>query len=424
MAMDFWGPLRLVLQTIQELQGDSSGFVRDSAFALKARMPLKNVQNCLIVLHENEFISLNKLGDGFSASIEAKGRVALTYPSNVPVVAWSTVQIVPKGLRPFDGNDSTFFLDLLPGPRDARGLPEGISYWKDGIEERDGDRTFRVGVIYGPSGCGKSSMVKAGLMPSLTDDILVVDVEATPEQTESLLLRSIEKKCPALIGRGMTQAFFDLSRGAGLPQGKTKILLLIDQFEQWLLSHRTDDTEDASELVASLKQCNGTFVQAIVMVRDEFWMALTRFMEVLGVEIRQDLNYRAVDLFGQRHAKKVLMLLGQGYGALPMSAENMTTHERQFLENAVEELKKEDKGKRIAPVRLSLFAQMLSEMEWSPSTLHNIGGAEGVGVEFLKETFDSERGRRRHKLSVRDADVCAQILEDLLPKPGSDIKKR
>jgi TIR domain len=74
------------------------------------------------------------------------------------------IAIVPKGLRSFDANDSDFFLQLLPGPRDKDGLPESIRFWKHRIESVD-DPSFTVGVIYGPSGCGKSSLVKAGLRP-------------------------------------------------------------------------------------------------------------------------------------------------------------------------------------------------------------------------------------------------------------------
>ena len=75
------------------------------------------------------------------------------------------VPVVPKGLRSFDANDSNFFLQLLPGPRDQDGLPESIRFWKHRIEDNN-DLTFTVGVIYGPSGCGKSSLVKAGLLPA------------------------------------------------------------------------------------------------------------------------------------------------------------------------------------------------------------------------------------------------------------------
>jgi hypothetical protein len=81
--------------------------------------------------------------------------------------------VVPKGLRSFDANDSDFFLQLLPGPRDKDGLPESIRFWKHRIESRD-DPSFTVGVIYGPSGCGKSSLVKAGLLPRLARRVVSV----------------------------------------------------------------------------------------------------------------------------------------------------------------------------------------------------------------------------------------------------------
>ena len=80
----------------------------------------------------------------------------------------SPTKIVPKGLRSFDALDAGFFLDLLPGPFDREGLPEGLRFWKTRIEETDSEKTFRVGLIYGPSGCGKSSLMKAGLLPRLS----------------------------------------------------------------------------------------------------------------------------------------------------------------------------------------------------------------------------------------------------------------
>src|SRR5262249_39424002 len=89
------------------------------------------------------------------------------------------VKIVPKGLRSFDAQDTDFFLELLPGPRDREGLPDSIRFWKTRIEETDPDQTFTVGLIYGPSGCGKSSLVKAGLLPRLSEDVAPVYVEAT-----------------------------------------------------------------------------------------------------------------------------------------------------------------------------------------------------------------------------------------------------
>ena len=95
-------------------------------------------------------------------------------PSDGPAL-----KVIPKGLRSFDARDADFFLELLPGPRDREGLPDSIRFWKTRIEETDPDNTFAVGLIYGPSGCGKSSLVRAGLLPRLSDDVIAVYVEAT-----------------------------------------------------------------------------------------------------------------------------------------------------------------------------------------------------------------------------------------------------
>ena len=67
-----------------------------------------------------------------------------------------------------------------------------------GSKKTDADNTFSVGLIYGPSGCGKSSLVKAGLLPRLSDDVIAVYVEATAEETETRLLNGLRKRCPAL----------------------------------------------------------------------------------------------------------------------------------------------------------------------------------------------------------------------------------
>ena len=361
--------------------------------------------------------------------------------------------------------------DLLPLPRDERGLPESIRYWKNRIEEFDPEKTFRVGVIYGPCGCGKSSLVRAGLVPNLTDDILVIDVEAAPVETESLLKKGIRKnspelnedkrlahtlselgegrgtpkgkrkalliidqfeqwlhahrkwvrkKCPGLDeGKGLAHTLSELGEGRGMPEGKRKALLIIDQFEQWLHAHRSGE---GGELIDSLKNCDGGRVQAIVMVRDEFWMGLTRFMAEIEVTIRQDLNCAAIDLFGTRHAKEVLKLFGQAYGALPDDTEKMTNDQWQFVDEAVSELAREEKEARIAPVRLALFAQMLSEKDSSPFHPPERRWCRRSWVEFLKKPFDTENGRRRYQLSARDVKSCESILGALLPKIGSDIE--
>ena len=170
--------------------------------------------------------------------------------------------------------------NCLPGPRDRDGLPDSIRFWKTRIEETDAEKTFSVGLIYGPSGCGKSSLVKAGLLPRLADSVIAVYVEATADETEARLLKGLRKTCPDLPGElGLKETLAALRRGQGIAGGK-KVLIVLDQFEQWLHAKKE---EENTELVQALRQCDGERVQCIVMVRDDFWMAVTRFMRELEI---------------------------------------------------------------------------------------------------------------------------------------------
>src|SRR5262249_23087560 len=170
-------------------------------------------------------------------------------PPPTPASGNQPVRIVPKGLRSFDAHDADFFLELLPGPRDREGLPDSLRFWKTRIEETDPENTFSVGLLYGPSGCGKSSLVKAGLLPRLAVDVVPVYVEATAEETETRLLNGLQKRCPGLpLNLGLKETLAVLRRGQGIPPGK-KVLIVLDQFEQWL--HARKD-EDNTELVQAL----------------------------------------------------------------------------------------------------------------------------------------------------------------------------
>src|SRR5262249_2957488 len=196
-------------------------------------------------------------GEAALASVTASGAGGAT--------GGRLVKVIPKGLRAYDAADADFFLELLPGPRDRDGLPDSIRFWKTRIEQVDPDQTFSVGLLYGPSGCGKSSLVKAGLLPRLAEHGRTIYVEATAEGTEARLLKGLRKHCPDLPDDlGLVEALAELRRGRGVRAGQ-KVLLVLDQFEQWLHAKRG---EDNTELVQALRQCDGGRVQGLVLVRD------------------------------------------------------------------------------------------------------------------------------------------------------------
>src|SRR5262249_8751267 len=87
-----------------------------------------------------------------------------------------------------------------------------------------------------------------------------------------------------------------------------------------------------------------------------------------------------------------------------------------FLDQAMASLAQEHK---VISVRLVLFAEMVKGMPWTPATLKEVGGTEGVGVTFLEETFSAATAPPEHRYHQKAARA---ILKALLPEGGRDIK--
>jgi eukaryotic-like serine/threonine-protein kinase len=385
-----------------------------------------------------------------AVSIPAGGpQVGVGLPTPTQAAASSTVTpgatsdtqpvpIVPKGLRSFDGDDAEFFLDLMPGPRDRGGIPSSIRFWKTRIEEMGADSTFSVGLIYGPSGCGKTSLVRAGLLPCLSANVVAVYCEASAKDTEAHLLRGLRRRCNGLNPEhDLTKSLSSIRQGKAVPAAK-KVLIVIDQFEQWLHANRQ---AQKPELVRALRQCDGGRVQCIVMVRDDFWLASTRFMQQLEIRLVEGQNSALVDLFDLEHARRVLTKFGRAYGRFPPGDEEIareggggevtgrqtdketrrraraeTNAQSAFVEQAVEELATEGK---VVCVRLALFADMMKSKPWTPTTLREVGKAKGVGVTFLEESLSSKTAPPEHRHHQAAAEA---VLKALLPHAGTDIK--
>ena len=409
----------LVLQACRDLPKDQYDNVHDDEIARETRLPLPDVKAVLESLDGRELVSKVRLSDDhYAAQITPNGILELSQRSPLPDgskknrIEAIPIKIVPKGLRSFDAEDKDFFLALLPGPRRGDGLPESVHFWKVRIEEMDPDKTFRVGYIFGPSGCGKSSLVKAGLLPRLSKLVTSIYIEATGEETEALLLRGLRKQYPDLPADLDLRTALVAAREK-IRVGSNKILLVIDQFEQW---YHAKGAEPGTELAKALSECDGGRVQAIILVRDDYSMALHRFMADIGVRQNQDQNFAVVDLFDLQHARKVLIAFGRGYGKLPDDPKEMTCAQNEFLDQTIKGLSQEG---RVISVRLALFAEMLKGKPWTPETLKEVGGAKGVGVTFLEETFSARTAPPLYRIHRKAAQA---VLRALLPETGSNIK--
>jgi hypothetical protein len=333
--------------------------------------------------------------------------------------------VTPKGLRSFEAMDADFFLELVPGPKNRDGLPESIAFWKQRIESQDSTASFPVGILYGPSGCGKTSFVRAGLLPQLNPHVCGIWVEASPDDTEKRVLERLHHYFPELpLSDDLVSAIAYLrlhgpphdshSRWEGSPPQGGKVCIVIDQFEQWL---ERGLTRSSDELINAIRQCNGGRVQCLLLVRDDFWMAATRFMRAVEVPLVEGQNCAAVDLFSIRHACKVLTAFGQAYGNLPARG-RIERSQQRFIEEAVRGLAQDDK---VICVRLAIFAEMFKDKPWSVAALKEVGGTEGVGLAFLRAAFHPTTAPPERRLHHRAARAT---LAAMLPEPGSDIRGR
>jgi serine/threonine protein kinase/formylglycine-generating enzyme required for sulfatase activity len=350
------------------------------------------------------------LAESKSAGMTTKSAVEVATPSGPPSTPPPPAPVLPKGLRSFGPEDKAFFLELLPGPRDRNRLPESIRFWKSRIESTDPRNAFSVGLVYGPSGCGKSSLIKAGLLPQLAPSVLPVYLEAAHADTEDRLLAQLRTTCVGLGRRlSLPTALSRLRRSRILPPG-SKLLIVLDQFEQWLHAH-AHDMED-TELAAALKQVDGQHVQVLLLVRSDFWMSISRLFESLKINLDRSHNARGVDLFGEGHSRHVLRLFGTAYGQLPADGTDLTDEQNAFLALAVKELGTDGD---VIPVRLSLFAEMMKNRPWTKEEFDRVGGTKGLGRKFLEDIFTQPHLRARK-------DAAQAMLQTLLPSSGADIK--
>jgi len=329
------------------------------------------------------------------------------------------VRVVPRGLRAFDQGDSEFFLKLVPGPRDQYGLPESLRFWKQRIESKDIHLAFRVGVLYGPSGCGKSSLVGAGLLPRCAGSVRTIFYEARDSGNAVRLARTLSAKFPVLEANGAEPAnlIHKVRLGGVLGPGE-KLLVVIDQTEQWLRAGESSEAAETGEgtaLLNMLRQCDGSTVQALLLVRDDFWRGVSRLLADADVEIDGN-NSALVDLFDPRHAEAVLESFGRAYRCLPDDPRApIAAAARAFIQRSVQNLAE---GGKISPVRLTLFTEMFRQRPWTLASLRDVGGASGVAVAFLDDVFcaPSSGGRRRlHEQAAR------RVFEQLVP-PSGDVR--
>lgn len=298
-----------------------------------------------------------------------------------------------RGLRPFTSADADDFWALLPGQRDARGMPDSVRWWLDRLQPPEPAATARpVLVLYGPSGSGKSSLLHAGVLPHISPQIDVTCMDMTEQKYLSGLANELHHCCGLEVSEA--GSFPELCRQLR-EQRRTKQIVVLDQFEQVFRWNESDPLGD--ELVQGLRQADGAQLQFVLVVRDEFWSVTSRLMHSIDQPLRDQRNAIGAEVFGRSHAGAVLQVWSQH------------SLSEQFIEDALD-LVAED-GQVVA-VRLALLATLLGKEEWTRTRLDEIRERGSLGQAFLEESIDRST---QYKHMKEPAIAC---LRRLVPQNG------
>ena len=156
--------------------------------------------------------------------------------------------------------------------------------------------------------------------------------------------------------------------------------------------------------------------QAILMLRDDFWMKGARLIHDLEITLSEEQNTHAVDNFSKRHAASVLAKFGRAYGTLADDSNLQSKAQTAFIEQAIASLAEDGK---VICVRLALFAEMMKGRSWTVANLVAMGGANGLGFAFLEDSVGDRTSRSNYRVHI---EAARAVLASLLPEPGIEVR--
>ncbi len=323
----------------------------------------------------------------------------------------SAAQFTHRGLQPFEAEDAKFFLSLLPGAKAPSGLPEAVDFWKTWLEGFDSTEYSRVAVLYGPSGSGKTSLLRAGILPNLAPDVLPIQLECQKGQKLTHFAATIAQQCN-LEAHNLSQLFLQLRDDVQARSQFRKVIFVLDHFDNWSGSATE---EQLKQLAAALRYCDGEVLQAILVVREGSWIAVTEFMRMVDCGVEQWKNARAIELLDRHHARRLLEVAGRSYGSLPPLPESLDEAAAKFITEAIDEIS--DRG-RVLPIQLAMFVKLAKLQRWHPETLRSAGGVHGAYVGYFQDLFESSVAPPSYQR------VCAgavEVLKRLLPSADQNV---
>lgn len=218
----------------------------------------------------------------------------------VPLAAEEPVRSPFRGLDAFEFEDADLFFGR------ARAIAACIAR----LERQAASGTAFL-LIYGMSGCGKSSLLRAGLLPSLTQPGAVAGISlwrrclirlsegpdafavlaaallretAVPELASEVTAAEFARLCRSTPDRALAMVRQALGKAAGPARSQIRLLVAIDQLEELFTTERQPATREALVRFMAVLAASG-LVWVIAAIRSDFFH---RCGEVQGFSALKD----------------------------------------------------------------------------------------------------------------------------------------
>ena len=114
-----FGAQRMVLQALLEAQGETSAFIEDTRVSQATQIALRDMRDWFLTLDQDEYIDLALTESGLSASVTAKGRLALGLYRPFPTPTTPE----PARSRSKTGRERALVIGISDYPPPIRNLP-------------------------------------------------------------------------------------------------------------------------------------------------------------------------------------------------------------------------------------------------------------------------------------------------------------
>ncbi|HEX8143695.1 MAG TPA: PQQ-binding-like beta-propeller repeat protein [Pyrinomonadaceae bacterium] len=294
-------------------------------------------------------------------------------------------------------------------------------------------------ILYGASGVGKSSVLRAGAVHHLAqrNDLLVVFFNMWQGAASSELKGKIAEAA-ALIDANLDAPSDSVPLadylGAVAGQLNRRLMIILDQFEEYFLYHPQDD-EFAAEFPGAVTQAEAP-VSFLISIREDFYAKLDRFEG--RIPTLYD-NYLRIEHLSRKSARAAIEKPIEQYNLVHVADGSPISIEPELVEAVLKQVEAGrvvlgeggrgtvEAAKSLADVEAQIetpFLQMVLTRLWDEEmharsdilrleTLERLGGAESIVRTHLDAVIST--------LPEHEQEIAARIFHYLVTPSGTKI---